>query len=78
MRLTLGRDLLLGFGRLSGEEAQDLSEVDAVLGALVNSMLQVLAERVIELGELLLALGDLAQEVHALLDNVLAIDRTIE
>ncbi|MEL6805398.1 MAG: hypothetical protein AAFO91_16625, partial [Bacteroidota bacterium] len=43
----------------------------AVLRILVDSQLQVLAELLVELVELLLILSDLAEQLHALLDNVL-------
>lgn len=70
--LTLERDLLLS--RLGREEAEELSELATVLSILVDTELQVLAERLVELLEVVLVLGDLAEEVHALLDNVLADD----
>lgn len=59
---------------LSREEAQELSKLAAVLGILVDTKLQVLAERLVELVEVVLVLSDLAEEVHALLDNILADD----
>jgi hypothetical protein len=40
----------------------------------VNTKLQVLAERLVELLEVVLVLGNLTEEVHALLDDVLAYD----
>ena len=43
----------------------------AVLGVLVDSELDVLAESGVELVELLLVLGDLLEELEALLDDVL-------
>ena len=70
--LTLERDGLVdGLGR---EEAQELSELAAVLSILVNTELQVLAKRLVELGEVVLVLSDLREDVHALLDDVLAND----
>lgn len=72
MMLTLERDLLLS--RLGRVEAEELSELTAVLGILVDTELQVLAERLVELLKVVLVLCDLAEEVHALLDDVLADD----
>ena len=66
-----GRQLLLRLGRV---EAQELSELAAVLGVFVDTELNVLAERLVELVEVVLVLRDLGEEVHALLDNVLAND----
>jgi hypothetical protein len=40
----------------------------------VNTELRVLAKRLVELLEVVLVLGNLADEVHSLLDNVLADD----
>ena len=58
--------------RLGGEETQELGELAAVLGILMNTEFQVLAERFVKLLEVVLVLGNLAEEIHALLDNVLA------
>ena len=55
-------------------EAQELSELAAVLGVLVDTELQVLAEGLVELSEVILILGDLSEEVEALLDDVLTND----
>ena len=55
-------------------EAEELSEFAAVLGILVDTELQVLAERLVELLEVVLVLSDLGEHVHALLDDVLADD----
>lgn len=63
--------LLRGLGR---EEAQELSKLAAVLSVLVDAELQILAKRLVEFGEVVLILGDLAQKIHALLDDVLAND----
>ena len=60
--------------RLGGVEAQELGEFAAVLSVLVNTELRVLAERLVELLEVVLVLGNLADEVHSLLGNVLADD----
>jgi hypothetical protein len=40
----------------------------------VDTELQVLAKRLVELGEVVLVFSDLAEDVHALLDDVLAND----
>jgi hypothetical protein len=69
---TLERDLLLG--RLRREEAQELGELAAVLRVLVDTKLQVLAERLVELGKVVLILSDLAKEIDAFLNDVLADD----
>ena len=55
-------------------EAEELSKLAAVLGILVDTELQVLAERLVELLEVVLVLSDLGEHVHALLDDVLADD----
>ena len=55
-------------------EAEELSELAAVLGILVDTELQVLRERLVELLEVVLVLSDLREQVHALLDDVLADD----
>jgi hypothetical protein len=59
-------------GRLGGIEAQELGKLAAVLGIFVDTELQVLAERLVELGEVILVLSDLGEDVHTLLDDVLA------
>jgi hypothetical protein len=71
-RSTVERSLLLG--RLGREEAEVLGELGAVLRVLMNAELDVLAERLVELGEVVLVLGDLGEQVHALLHEVLADD----
>ena len=72
MGLTLQRrHLLLGLGRV---EAQELSKLAAVLCVLVNTKLDVLAERLVELVEVVLVLCNLGEQVKALLDEVLADD----
>ena len=69
---TLERDGLVdGLGR---EEAQELSELAAVLSILVNTELEVLAKCLVELLEVLLVLGNLLEQIHALLDDVLTND----
>ena len=55
-------------------EAQELGKLAAVLRVLVNTELDVLAERLVELLEVVLVLRDLGEQVHALLDDVLADD----
>ena len=72
MRLTLERDLFLG--RLAREEAQILGKLGAVVRVLVDTELEVLAEGFVELLEIVLVLGDLADELEGLLDEVLADD----
>ena len=57
--------------RLRRVEAEELSELAAVLSVLVDTELQVLVECLIEL---LLVLGNLCEDVHALLDNILPKD----
>jgi hypothetical protein len=58
--------------RLGREEAQELGKFAAVLSVLVNTKLQVLAERFVELLEVVLVLGDLGEKIHGLLDEVFA------
>jgi len=58
---------LCGFGRV---EAEEFSELATVLGILVNTELDVLAEGFVELGEVVLILSNLADEVEGLLDKV--------
>ena len=72
MQLTLQRSLLIE--RLGRVEAEELGELRAVLGVLVDTELDVLAEGLVELGEVVLVLGNLSEHVHALLDDVLADD----
>jgi hypothetical protein len=55
-------------------EAEELSELGAVLGILVDTELDVLAERLVELGEVVLVLGDVLEHLDGLLDEVLADD----
>lgn len=62
------------FSRLGGEEAEEFREFATVLSVLVDTELDVLAERFVELREVVLILGDLAEEIHALLDDVFAND----
>ena len=69
---TLERGQVLG--GLGREEAEELGELGAVLRILVDTELDVLAERLVELLEVVLVLTDLREQVHALLDDVLADD----
>ena len=69
-KLTLQRSLLLG--GLRRVESEELSELATVLSILVDTELDVLAEGLVELGEVVLVLGNLSEHVHALLDDVLA------
>ena len=69
---TLERGLLIG--RLGRVEAKELGELAAVLGVLVDTELDVLAEGLVELGKVVLVLRDLGEEVEGLLDEVLADD----
>ena len=70
--LTLeGGHLVRGLGRV---EAEELSKLAAVLRILVDTKLDVLAERLVELVKVVLVLRDLGEEVKALLDEVLADD----
>ena len=57
--------------RLGRVESQELGELGSVSGVLVNSELEVLAESLVELGKVVLVLGDLGDHVEGLLDNVL-------
>jgi hypothetical protein len=63
--------LLDAFGRV---EAKEFSELAAVLRIFVNTELEVLAECLVKLGKVVLVLGDFAEDLHALFDNVLADD----
>ena len=55
-------------------EAEELGELGAVLRVLVDAELEVLAERLVELGKVLLVLGDVRDHLERLLDEVLADD----
>ena len=71
-QLTLQRCLLIdGLRRV---EAQELGKLAAVLSILMNTELDVLAEGLIELGEVVLVLSNLGEQVKTLLDDVLADD----
>ena len=69
--LLEGDELLTGLGGLVPEEIGDLV---AVGGVLVDAELEVLAELLVELGVVLLVLGDLVEELEALLDEILLDD----
>jgi ParB-like chromosome segregation protein Spo0J len=60
--------------RLGGVESEQLGKSLSVLGVLVDTELDVLAESRVELVELLLVLGNLAEELENLLDDVLLDD----
>ena len=70
--LTLQRNLLVkGLRRVESEE---FCELATVLSILVDTQLNVLAEGLVELLEVVLILRDLLNEVEALLNDVLADD----
>jgi hypothetical protein len=58
--------------RLGRVEAEELGKFAAVLSVLMNTKLQVLAERFVELFEVVLVLSDLGEKIHGLLDDVFA------
>ena len=55
-------------------ETQEFSEFAAVLSVLMNTKFDVFAERLIELLEVVFVFSDLREQIHALLDDVLADD----
>ena len=55
-------------------ETQEFSKFAAVLGVLMNTELEVFAEGLIELLEVVFVFSDLREQIHALLDDVLADD----
>merc|ERR1719326_1195646 len=57
--------------RLGGVVAHELSELGTVLGVLVDAELEVLAELLVELGEILSVLSDLVEHLEGLLHQVL-------
>mmetsp|Transcript_8368 Transcript_8368/g.18980 ORF Transcript_8368/g.18980 Transcript_8368/m.18980 type:complete len:674 (+) Transcript_8368:222-2243(+) len=63
------RHLLAGLGAVV---AQQLRKLGAVLAVLVDSELDVLRERLVELGVVLLVLGNLREHLNALLHDVLS------
>ena len=70
--LTLEAGLLIC--RFCRVKSKELSKLAAVLGVLVDTQLDVLAERLVELVEVVLVLSDLGEQVKALLNKVLADD----
>ena len=55
-------------------ESQEFGKFAAVLSILMDTKLEILAEGLIELLEVVFVLSDLREHVHALLDDVLADD----
>jgi hypothetical protein len=55
-------------------ETQEFSKFATVLGVLMNTKLDVFAEGLIELLEVVFVFSDLREHIHALLDDVLADD----
>jgi hypothetical protein len=55
-------------------ETQEFSKFAAVLGVLMNTELDVFAEGLIKLLEVVFVFSDLREQIHALLDDVLADD----
>ena len=53
-------------------EPQEFRKFAAVLGILMNTKLEILAEGLIELLEVVFVLSDLREHIHTLLDDVLA------
>mmetsp|Transcript_17764 Transcript_17764/g.57462 ORF Transcript_17764/g.57462 Transcript_17764/m.57462 type:complete len:716 (-) Transcript_17764:251-2398(-) len=60
--------------RLGGVVAEEVRELGAVLRVLVDAELEVLAERLVELGVVVLVLGNLGEHLQALLHDVLLDD----
>jgi hypothetical protein len=60
--------------RFCGVESQKLGKFAPVLGIFVDSELQVLTERLVELLEIILVLRNFGEEIETLLDDVLADD----
>ena len=61
-------------GGLGGVEPQVFGKLGSVLGVLVDTKFDVLAESLVELGEVVLVLSDFGEEIQTFLDNVLADD----
>ena len=55
-------------------ETQEFGKFAAVLGIFMNAKLEVFTEGLIELLEIVFVFSDLREQIHALLDNVLADD----
>merc|ERR1719333_1418496 len=70
--VVVERRLLLA--RLGRVVAQELGDLRAVRGVLVDAQLQILVEGLVELLVLVLVLGDLVEELDRLLDEVLLDD----
>ena len=70
--LTLEAGLLIC--RFCRVESEELGKLAAVLSVLVDTQLDVLAERLVELVKVVLVLRDLGEQVKALLDEVLPDD----
>lgn len=64
----------LVINRLCRMETQEFSKFAAVLGILMNTELDVFAEGLIELLEVVFIFSNLREQIHALLDDVLADD----
>ena len=60
--------------RFRGVETEELRKLATVLSIFVNAELDVLAERLVELGEVVFVFGNLADKIHGLLHKVLADD----
>ena len=73
LHLGHARDVLFERGlvlaRLGRRVAQHLGQLDPVGRVLVDAELEVLGEGLVELGKVVLVLGDLREELHALLDE---------
>jgi hypothetical protein len=69
---TLERNLLIK--RLGRIEAKEFRELAAVLGILVDTELEVLAEGLVELAKVVLVLRNLSDKIKSLLHDVLADD----
>jgi len=69
---TLKGDLFInGLRRV---EVKEFGKFAAILSILMNTELNVLAKALVELLEVILVLSDLREQIHALLDDVLAND----
>jgi hypothetical protein len=53
---------------------KEFGELAAVLRVFTNTELEILTEGLVELGKVVLVLGNLTEKFHAFLDNVLAYD----
>ena len=66
-----GSKLIVRFRRVETEEFRKLA---TVLSIFVNAELDVLAERLVELGEVIFVFSNLADKIHGLLHEILADD----